>query len=110
MGFLDFLFGKKEKEDVDFKQLVTEGATILDVRTEEEYNLKHIDGAIHIPLQVLPQKMDKIKGLPKPIIAYCRSGRRSGVAAKIINNFGVKTYNGGGMEALIVAGNLQSTD
>ncbi len=100
MGFLDFLFGKKKQAKVDFKQLISDGATILDVRTLEEFEAGHIDGAVHIPLQVLSENLNKIKTLPTPIVAYCRSGRRSGIATSIINKAGVETYNGGGMEAL----------
>ena len=100
MGFLDFLFGKKDQANIDFKQTVADGATILDVRTKEEYDAEHIKNAILIPLQVLPQNLDKVKTLPSPIVAYCRSGRRSGIATKILNKAGVETYNGGGMEEL----------
>jgi len=100
MGFLDFLFGKKEQENIDFKQLVADGATVLDVRTPEEFKAGHIKNAVHIPLQVLPKNLDKAKGLSTPIVAYCRSGRRSGVATKMLNRAGIKTYNGGGMEEL----------
>ncbi len=101
MGFFDFLFGKKEQASVDFKQLAKDGALILDVRTKEEYDAGHIDGAINIPVQVIESHLDEIKGYNKNmVIAYCRSGRRSGKATDILNKANIKTVNGGGFLAL----------
>jgi len=101
MGFFDFIFGKKEKPTVDFKQLVQNGALILDVRTKEEFDAGHIDGAINIPVQVIKNHLEEIKGYNKNmVIAYCRSGRRSGNATNILNKANIKTVNGGGFLAL----------
>jgi len=97
MGFFDFLFGKKQQPNVDFKQLAKEGALLLDVRTKEEFDAGHIDGAINIPVQVIENHLEEIKGYNKNmVIAYCRSGRRSGRATNILNKVKIKTVNGGG--------------
>ncbi len=100
MGFFDFLFKKKEQQEVDFKQLAKEGAVLLDVRTVEEFNAGHIDGAKNIAVQVIENHLDEIKGYDKLIIAYCRSGRRSGNATKIMIKAGINAVNGGGYEDL----------
>ena len=100
MGFFDFLFGKKVQPATDLKQLAKDGALILDVRTKREFNAGHIDGAINIPVQVLDNHLEEIKAYNKMIIAYCRSGRRSGKATNILNKAGIKTVNGGGFIAL----------
>jgi len=84
----------------DFKQLAKDGALILDVRTKREFNAGHIDGAINIPVQVLDNHLEEIKAYNKMIIAYCRSGRRSGKATNILNKAAIKTVNGGGFIAL----------
>jgi rhodanese-related sulfurtransferase len=49
---------------------------ILDVRQQDEYDAGHIDRAVSIPLNVLP---DRYSELPKDktIVVYCRSGARS---------------------------------
>lgn len=96
MGFFDFIFGNKKQADVNFKDLVTKGALVLDVRTKEEFDAGHIDGALNIPVQVIEQHLDEIKGHNKQVIAYCRSGRRSGNATNILNKAGIKCVNGGG--------------
>ena len=75
--------------------------TLVDVRTPEEYNSGHIEGAINIPLDQVPQKLNEIRELPKPIIAYCRSGNRSDMAVHILKQSGIESVvNGGGITDL----------
>lgn len=95
-NFLKKLFGPK----ADFKALVQNGAIILDVRTPEEYNGGHIQGSMNIPVQVLQGKIADLKKKGKPIIAVCRSGARSGVAAGMLKNAGIEAYNGGPWNSL----------
>ncbi|WP_297889481.1 rhodanese-like domain-containing protein [Sulfurihydrogenibium sp.] len=69
---------------------------ILDVRTPQEYEKDgHIPGSILIPVQVLPQyikDLEKFKN--KKILVYCRSGNRSSLAAKFLEQNGFKNvYN-----------------
>ncbi|WP_448569232.1 MBL fold metallo-hydrolase [Thalassotalea ganghwensis] len=62
--------------------------TILDVREPEETQISHIENAIMIPLGELTCK---IATLPtnKPIITFCRSGRRSALAVSQLNDAGI---------------------
>ena len=63
------------------KSLVTENnATVVDVRGPWEFEDSHIEGALNIPLDEIPSRMDEVKSLKLPIIVYCRSGNRSGMA------------------------------
>ena len=39
--------------------------------------------------------IDKLKQTGKPVVAYCRSGNRSGMAAQILNEKGIEAYNAG---------------
>ena len=62
-----------------------EGYIILDVRTQEEYEAGHIPGAILIPYDQIEQKAGEL--LPDKdqlILVYCRSGRRSKIAAETL--------------------------
>lgn len=95
-NFLKKLFGPK----ADFNALVQNGAIILDVRTPEEYSGGHIQGSLNIPVQVLQGKIADLKQKGKPIIAVCRSGARSGVAAGMLKNAGIEAYNGGSWNSL----------
>lgn len=81
---------------------ILENATILDVRTPEEFSGSHYPNAINIPLNEVQQRLDEIKALKQPIVAYCRSGNRSGMAVSILKQNGLTdVYNGGGLSDLI---------
>ncbi|SDX25421.1 rhodanese-like domain-containing protein [Aequorivita viscosa] len=97
MGFLDFLFGNKNKKIDDFKN---RGAIILDVRSKGEYDDGAIPGSKNIPLQSLNSKIPTIKKWNKPVICCCASGMRSGSAAGILRSQGVEAINGGGWFSL----------
>ena len=57
----------------------------IDVRTHEEHNVFNIGGE-NIPLEILPDKLHSLN-LEKPIVFYCRSGRRSGIAVQQVLKF-----------------------
>lgn len=79
------------------KALFKEGALLIDVRTVQEYDRGHIEGAINIPITDLNQKLKELRE-SKAIIVYCRSGNRSTQAKKLLNQQGLKqVYNLGGM-------------
>ncbi len=80
---------------VNYKELVEQGALIVDVRTPEEYKQGHIDGSMNIPLQVLPGKIADLRKKGKTIITVCRSGARSGAALGMLKKAGLDAYNGG---------------
>ena len=59
-----------------------EGYIILDTRTQEEYDQGHIPGAILIPYDEVLEKAEGIlTDKDQLILVYCRSGRRSKIAA-----------------------------
>lgn len=98
---LDFL--KKlitPKPIVDLKKLFSEGAQIIDVRSEQEYRGGHISGSINIPLPSISQNLSKIKK-DKPIITCCASGMRSASARSTLMAHGfTNVINGGGWMSL----------
>jgi phage shock protein E len=81
---------------------ILENATVIDVRTPDEFSGSHYPNAINIPLNELPQRVDEIKQMQQPIIAYCRSGNRSGMAVAILKQNGINdVHNGGGLDDLL---------
>lgn len=76
--------------DEEAKSLVASGAVLLDVRTLDEFNEEHIPKAIHLPYDLIDANAAarNIKSLDTPIVVYCRSGRRSDVAAKTLLSLG----------------------
>lgn len=85
---------------VDFKQLVKDGAQIIDVRSRGEYNGGHIRGSVNIPLDTLESSLRSIKK-DKPVITCCASGMRSASAKRILQSAGYgNVHNGGGWSSL----------
>jgi len=75
--------------------------SIVDVRTPEEYLIEHFPNAINIPLDSIAQRIEEFRQMKKPIIAYCRSGNRSGTAVSILKQYGITdAVNGGGIDDL----------
>ncbi|WP_044198265.1 rhodanese-like domain-containing protein [Dyadobacter tibetensis] len=97
MGFLDSLFNNKK---VDYKQLVKDGAVIVDVRSPQEYASGHITGSINIPLTKISTQVDALKERYPVIITCCASGNRSGMALGSLNKAGIEAYNGGSWNSL----------
>ncbi len=84
----------------DYKQLIADGAIIIDVRTKGEYAGGHIKGSVNIPLNTLAANIGKIKK-DKPVITCCASGMRSASAKSLLKSNGFKeVYNGGGWSSL----------
>ena len=85
---------------VNYKELITNGAQIIDVRTKGEYQGGHIRGSVNIPLNSLQQSLSKIKK-DKPVITCCASGMRSASAKSILKASGfTEVHNGGGWMSL----------
>ena len=83
---------------------IDKNATIIDVRTPEEFAGQHVPGAINIPLNQLSTRINELKDTPKPIIAYCRSGNRSGMAIGVMKQNGITdAVNGGGIDDMLLA-------
>lgn len=70
-----------------------EDLVILDVRTQTEYDEGHIEGAILIPVQELPDRLDELDKSNEHIV-YCRTGNRSSTAVEILGEAGFsKVYH-----------------
>lgn len=76
----------------------TEGYLILDVRAQEEYDEGHIPGAVVIPhTEVEARAEAELPDKEQVILVYCRSGRRSKLAAQTLADLGytnVKEFGG----------------
>ena len=74
------------------------GYIILDARTQEEYDQGHIPGAIIIPEYEIADRAEKeLPDKDQLILVYCRSGRRSKIAAEELVKLGytnVKEFGG----------------
>jgi rhodanese-related sulfurtransferase len=71
------------------------GATLIDVRTPEEFRQGHIEGAMLMPLDEIGARIGELAALKdRPVLLYCRGGNRSLVAGRILRKSGfVKISN-----------------
>ena len=74
------------------------GYIIIDARTQEEYDEGHIPGTILIPEYEIADRAEKeLPDKDQLILVYCRSGRRSKIAAEELVKLGytnVKEFGG----------------
>ena len=73
---------------------------LLDVRTVEEYAAGHIAGSQLLPYDEIESRADELPAdRQKPVIIYCRSGRRSAIAAETLASLGfTEIYDLGGIQ------------
>jgi rhodanese-related sulfurtransferase len=62
---------------------------VLDVRSPEEFAAGHVPGAVNIPHDQVASRLAEIPK-DKEVVLYCRSGRRSGLAAEALEANGYK--------------------
>ena len=71
---------------------------IVDVRSEEEYEVSHVKDAINIEYTLIDDSIELDK--EKDILVYCASGRRSDIAATKLSSMGYKVYDLGGLKSI----------
>lgn len=97
-GILLFACGQTDVVDV----VITDYDTIIDVRTKKEYDAGHIDNALNIPYTKIKEEIkEHVKDKKTKILLYCHSGRRSGIAKRILHDMGyINVINAGAFEKL----------
>lgn len=72
---------------------------ILDIRTEQEYEDGHIEGAILMPLNEIEFAAEnELEDYDQTILVYCNSGKRSKIASAILADLGyTNVYEFGGI-------------
>jgi phage shock protein E len=92
------LFGRSgDVDSARARELVGKGATLVDVRSAEEYAGGHVEGAINVPVAELGGKMGQIPK-DRAVVVYCQSGMRSARAAGALKEAGyTEVYDLGAM-------------
>lgn len=96
--------GAVQKDPAAAKQLIAQGATVLDVRSPDEYAGGHLPQATNMPVQSLDvAAVDKLVGgdKTKPVVVYCAKGGRAQKAKDKLELAGyTHVVNGGGYDDL----------
>ena len=87
MGFFDFFKSIDINSGLE-QYRNTDGAVLVDVRTEEEYAEGHIPSSINIPLSNLNSISYKIEDKDTPLFVHCLSGGRSALAVSTLKRNG----------------------
>ena len=97
--------GLPDRDPALAKRLVEEeGGVLLDVRSPEEFEAGHLEGAVNVPHDQLQERAAEIETLTggaraTPIVTYCGSGRRAGQARATLEAAGyTQVTNVGGMK------------
>jgi rhodanese-related sulfurtransferase len=77
----------KEVSRDEARKLIDEGAQLIDVRADHEWEVGRIAGATHVPLPELPQRLGEIDK-DRPVVVYCRGGNRSTMATDALAEAG----------------------
>jgi phage shock protein E len=93
MGILTNLKNALFGPGMDYKQMIQNGAIVIDVRSPQEFKSGHAQGSKNIPLGNLSSKVSELKG--KEVILVCLSGGRAGQAKNILTQAGIKAHNAG---------------
>ena len=100
------MFGRNKTNEVrpvEVAELQGRGAVLVDVREDEEWTAGHAPDAVHLPLGRVREAASRFAG--QQVLTVCRSGARSGRAAKTLAAAGVSVHNvAGGMSAWASAG------
>jgi rhodanese-related sulfurtransferase len=79
--------GVREVSREEARKLVDDGAQLVDVRADHEWEAGRIAGATHVPLPQLPERLDEIDK-DRPVVLYCRGGNRSSMATAALSEAG----------------------
>ena len=102
--------GNKPSETADSSSLeaqawtmIEQGALLVDVRTQQEYDQGALQGALHIPHDQIADRLTELgNDKNRQIVLYCRSGNRAGKAEAILKENGYQNIlNAGGYNSLI---------
>ena len=73
------------------REWLKKGATVIDVRSEGEFQEKHLPGAINIPLDRLGDEIGRVApNKEQPLLLHCLSGTRSGAGEATLKKMGYR--------------------
>ncbi|MGF2412044.1 rhodanese-like domain-containing protein [Ferruginibacter sp.] len=93
MNIFNQVFGATATTDL--KDIINEGAFLVDVRTPGEFAEGHVKGSVNIPLDRVLNELVQFKD-KKNIIVFCRSGGRSSQAKAILEQNRISNVINGG--------------
>ena len=89
-----------EMSEAEAREYLKRGALVVDVRTVEEFNTRHLTNVVNIPLAELKDKLPGVvTNKSQVVLLHCRTGRRSGIAESELRALGyTNAFNIGAFE------------
>ncbi|MEN8108667.1 MAG: rhodanese-like domain-containing protein [Pseudomonadota bacterium] len=84
----------------DARNMLEQGAQLIDVRNPQEYQRGALPGSVNIPLPVIRQALKQLDR-ETPVLLYCNSGQRSGRAKRLLDACGFMLVHNLGSYACI---------
>jgi rhodanese-related sulfurtransferase len=97
---------RPSKDPEAAKRLIGEGATVIDVRSADEFQSGHLPDAVNIPVDEVGGRLAEVDKLvagdkAKPVVVYCAKGGRAAKAKQVLEEAGYeRVVNGGGLDDL----------
>jgi phage shock protein E len=96
-----------EMQPAEFLRIRAPDASLLDVRTAAEFEESHIASAGNVDI-LRDDFVEQVAALgiaaDRPVYLYCRSGNRSGRAARLLRQQGYRAFNVGALDDLVAEG------
>ena len=91
--FWFLLFGRISDDQA--KELIEDGAIVIDVRPSAKYSQKQLEGTVNFPIGSVVKAMESLaKEKPRTILCHCESGGLSAIAVSQLRRAGyIDTYN-----------------
>jgi len=103
------MYGVPQVPSVNVSDL-SPGVFLVDIREDDEWSEGRAPGALHVPLQTLPERLSELPA-DAPVYLICRSGSRSAYAAAWLGQQGIEAFNvDGGMLEWAAAGRPMEGD
>ena len=83
------------------QEYLDKGAVVIDVRTPWEFEEGHAPDSLLMPLQSIPDNVEHLKSMEKPIILVCRTGARASSAMAFLQRFGIDVINAGPWQSVV---------
>jgi rhodanese-related sulfurtransferase len=77
----------REVSREEAQRLIADGAQLVDVRADHEWEAGRIGGATHLPLAELAERAGEVDK-ERPVVVYCRGGNRSSMATAALAEAG----------------------
>ncbi len=92
----EILYRSLENKEISYKKMQdmiqkNASAILLDVRSRQEFEEGHLEGAINIPLYEIEKDLKKLPDKKSTVIIYCASGHRSKQAKEKLEKLGYES-------------------